>query len=224
MMDWSPIILSLKLAFLTTLILFLLSIPLAYWLSQTQSRLKPFIEALVSMPIVLPPTVIGFYLLLTFSPNHVFGEWLAQGAGIRMVFSFGGLVFASLIYSLPFMVNPIQSALASLPRSLSEASFVLGKSKLETLVKVLIPNIKSGLLTGVVLTFAHTVGEFGVVMMIGGSIPGETKVASIAIFEEVELLNYSNANTYSMVLIAITFSIIFSLYLYNRNTVAKLLP
>lgn len=223
MMDWSPILLSLQLSLLTTLILFVLSVPLAYWLSQTEHKLKPLIETLVSMPIVLPPTVIGFYLLVAFSPNYAFGQWFADTMGIQLVFSFGGLVFASLIYSLPFMVNPIQSSLTALPDTLSEASFLLGKSRMETLLKVLLPNIKPGLLTGVVLTFAHTIGEFGVVMMIGGSIPGRTKVASIAIFEEVEMLNYDQANTYSLILIAITFTIIFSLYLYNRKSVSRLL-
>jgi len=215
MIDWAPIILTAKLALVTTIILLIVSIPLAYWLAHSKSRIKPVIETLVSMPLVLPPTVLGFYLLMTFSPGNAFGGWLQEWFGIRLIFSFSGLVIGSVIYSLPFMVNPIQSGLASLPSSLTEASYVLGKSKITTLFKVLLPNIKPSLLTGIVLAFAHTVGEFGVVLMIGGNIPEKTKVVSIAIYDEVEALNYSNANTYSLILFIITFVVLLSVYLIN---------
>lgn len=217
MLDWQPLILTFQLAFVTTAILLLLSIPLAYWLVNTRSRVKPVIETLVSMPLVLPPTVLGFYFLLAFSPNNFFGAWLDQYFGIRLVFSFTGLVVASVLYSLPFMVHPIQSGLSSLPKSLTEAAYLMGKSKIVTLWYVQLPNIKAALLTGIVLSFAHTVGEFGVVLMIGGNIPGKTKVASIAIYDEVEALNYAAANAYSLVLIALAFCILLAVYLMNGN-------
>ncbi len=215
MIDWEPLILTFKLATITTALLLLIAIPLAYKLAYSTSKLKPFIEALVSMPIVLPPTVIGFYLLVVFSPSSTFGNWLNQSVGLRLIFSFEGLVIASIIYSLPFMVHPIQSGFSNISTSLSEASYVLGKSKIRTLFYVLLPNIKTSILTGIVLSFAHTIGEFGVVLMIGGNIPGKTKVASIAIYDEVESLNYATANTYSLILFAITFSILVIVYLIN---------
>ncbi len=215
MIDWSPLILTFQLAVVTTLILFVISIPLANWLADTKSKFKPIIETLVSMPLVLPPTVLGFYLLVVFSPSNSFGQWLDESLGLSLIFSFEGLVLASVIYSLPFMVHPIQAGLSNLPKTIKEASYVLGKSKLETLLKVSLPNIKSSLLTGIVLAFAHTIGEFGVVLMIGGNIPGETRVASIAIYDEVESLNYAGANTYSLILFAITFFILLMVYLIN---------
>lgn len=217
MLDWSPLLLTFKLAVVTTLILLFLAIPLAYWLSKTKSRIKPVIETLVSMPLVLPPTVLGFYFLVAFSPGNAFGAWLNEWMGIKLLFSFPGLVLASVLYSLPFMVHPIQSGLSSLPASFTEAAFVMGKSKLSTLLKVQIPNIRASLLTGIVLSFAHTIGEFGVVLMIGGNIPGETRVASIAIYDEVEALNYGAANFYSLVLFGITFFILLGVYLVNGN-------
>ncbi|MBC9796895.1 molybdate ABC transporter permease subunit [Sinomicrobium weinanense] len=214
-MEWGPIILTLKLAAATTAILFVLAVPLAYWLSRTTSRIKPVVEALVSMPLVLPPTVLGFYMLLAFSPQNAFGDWLDKWLGIQLVFSFAGLVLASVLYSLPFMVHPIQSGLSSLPNTLSEASYTLGKSKWTTLRKVLLPNIRPSLLTGIVLSFAHTMGEFGVVLMIGGNIPGKTRVASIAIYDEVEALNYGAANGYSLILLALSFITLLVVYLIN---------
>ncbi|RXG12478.1 molybdate transport system permease protein [Leeuwenhoekiella aestuarii] len=216
-MNWEPLLLTFKLALFTTVILILIGIPVAYWLSNTKSRLKPIFETLVSMPLVLPPTVLGFYFLMAFSPNNIFGNWLDEWLGIKLVFSFSGLIIASVIYSLPFMVHPVQSGLSGISRSITEASFVMGKSKWETLLKVQLPQIKPALLTGIVLSFAHTVGEFGVVLMIGGNIPGKTKVASIAIYDEVEALNYDAANFYSLVLFAITFCILLSVYLVNGN-------
>ena len=217
MTDLKPIILSFELAAITTAILFLLSIPLAYWLADKDFKMKPAISALISMPLVLPPTVLGFYLLVAFSPNYFFGGMLEKIFNIRLVFSFEGLVIASMIYSLPFMVNPIQSGLENLPLSLKEASYTLGKSKLNTLIKVLLPNIKPSLLTGIVLSFAHTIGEFGIVLMIGGNIPGKTRVASLAIYDEVETLNYHNANVYALILFVITFLILLTVYIFNRR-------
>ncbi len=215
MIDWEPLILTFKLAFVSTVILLVISIPLASWLAGTNNRMKPVIESLISMPLVLPPTVLGFYLLVAFSPSNAFGNWLDEWIGLRLVFSFEGLVLASIIYSLPFMVHPIQSGLSNLDSSLREAAYVLGKSKSTTLFKVLLPNIKPSLLTGIILAFAHTIGEFGVVLMIGGNIPGQTKVASIAIYDEVESLNYVAANIYSLILFAITFSILLVVYTVN---------
>lgn len=215
MIDWAPLLLTFKLAFITTGILLVLGVPLAYWLSQTKWRGKPIMESLVSMPLVLPPTVLGFYMLVAFSPNGALGAWLIENIGLKLVFSFEGLVFASVIYSLPFMVHPIQAGFSNLPKSLSEASYLLGKSKTNTLFKVLLPNIKPSLISGIVLAFAHTIGEFGVVLMIGGNIPGKTQVASIAIYEEVEMLNYDAANFYSLVLFLISFAILLVVYLIN---------
>ena len=224
MIDWQPLILTLRLAFITTAILLVISIPLAYWLAYSKSRFKPVFETLVSMPLVLPPTVLGFYLLIAFSPANTFGSWLDEWLGLRLVFSFEGLVLASIVYSLPFMVQPIQSGFVNLSPSLKEAAYVLRKSKTTTLIKVLLPNIKSSLLTGIVLAFAHTIGEFGVVLMIGGSIPGKTRVASIAIYDEVEALNYGAANTYSLVLFSVTFVILLLVYLVNGRYLTRLWP
>lgn len=223
MIDWSPLLLTFKLALITTLVLFILAIPLAYWLAYTKSKLKPIIETLVSMPLVLPPTVIGFYLLIAFSPSNAFGNWINEWLGLRLVFSFEGLLLASVFYSLPFMVHPIQSGFTNLPKSLKEMSYILGKTRVTTIIKVLLPNIKPALLTGIVLAFAHTIGEFGVVLMIGGNIPGKTKVASIAIYDEVEALNYSAANTYSIILFALTFTILLLVYLFNNGYLKKIL-
>lgn len=220
-MDWQPLILTFQLAFVVTVLLFFISLPLSYWLVNTKSRLKPIIETLVSMPLVLPPTVLGFYFLIAFSPGNAFGAWLNEVLGLKLVFSFTGLVIASLIYSLPFMVHPLQSGLDNLPRSLTEASSLMGKSSISTLYNVLLPNMKASLLTGVVLAFAHTVGEFGVVLMIGGNIPGQTKVASIAIYDEVEAMNYAAAHTYSIILFALTFCILLIVYLINGGYIKK---
>jgi len=215
--DWSPLFLSGKLAFITTIILLFISTPIAYTLAYSKSKWKPFLEALIALPIVLPPTVIGFYFLLTFSPAYGLGKLLNNWFDIRLVFSFPGLVLASLFYSLPFMVQPIQNGFNGLPKNLREAAYVLGKSKWETLRYVLLPNIKTSIITGIVLTFAHTIGEFGVVLMVGGSIPNKTQVASSIIYEHVEALNYTSAHIYSAILLAISFIILISVYTYNRN-------
>lgn len=211
-MNWSPLLLSLQLALATVIALLLVGLPLAWWLARTKTRLKPVVESLVSLPLVLPPTVLGFYFLIAFSPNNAFGGWLDDWLGLRLVFSFPGLVLASMVYSLPFMVQPIQSGLEALPASLTEAATLMGKTKMEILRRVQLPNIKSSLLTAIVLSFAHTIGEFGVVLMIGGNIPGKTRVASIAIYDEVEALNYDAANWYSLVLLGLTFLILLAVY------------
>jgi molybdate transport system permease protein len=215
--EWGPLLLTFKLATVTTLILAVIGIPFAWWLSTTHTRFKPVLEALVSMPLVLPPSVLGFYLLLAFSPNNAFGKFIDQWFGVRLAFSFEGLVIASVIFSLPFMVHPVQSGFQSLPASLSEAAYTLGKSRLVTFFRVLLPNIKPSLLAGAVLAFAHTIGEFGVVLMIGGNLPGETRVASIAIYDEVESLNYATANFYAIVLFAICFAILLAVYVFNKR-------
>lgn len=217
MIELAPLWLTLKLAFFTTLILFFVAIPLASWLSHNKTILKTIAEVIVSMPLVLPPSVIGFYMLLAFGPGNAFGAYLEQWFNVRLVFSFEGLLIASVIYSLPFMVHPIQSGLSSLSPSLKEAAYSLGKTKFQTLIKVLLPNIKSSLLTGIVLTFAHTIGEFGVVLMIGGNIPNKTRTASVAIYDEVEAFNYHNANVYATILLVLSFVILFSMYLFNRK-------
>jgi molybdate transport system permease protein len=221
MMDLTPITLTLKLAFITTLVLLLISIPLARWLAFTRSKLKPLIETLVSLPLVLPPTVLGFYLLLAFSPESNIGQLLENWFGLRLAFSFPGLVIASVIYSLPFMVHPIQSGLSSLPEALRDASAIMGKGYLASLFLGELPNIKPSLLTGLVLTFAHTMGEFGVVLMIGGSIPDRTRVASIAIYDEVEALNYGTAHQYSLILLAIAFLVLLTVYGVNGGYLKK---
>ena len=203
-LDLTPFILSFKLAGLTTLILFIISLPLAWYLSQTSSKAKPFLEAITALPIVLPPSVLGFYILVVF-------------AKIDLNFSFTGLVVASCFYSLPFMVQPIQGGFETLNKNMLEASYISGKSKLTTLLRVALPNIKPALLTALIITFAHTVGEFGVVLMIGGSIPNETKVASIAIYEMVEIMDYSTAHIYSAIMVFISFVVLLSVYIFNHT-------
>ena len=217
-MDWSPVWLTLRLAAITTAILLIIGLPLAYWLSKGRSIVKIVIEAVITMPLVLPPSVLGFYLLIAFSPQHGIGLWLQQHFNIQLVFSFPGLVLASVIYSMPFMTGPIKSALQQLPVSLSQASYTLGKTELQTFIKVLLPNIRASLLTAVVLTFAHTLGEFGVVLMIGGNIPNVTRVASIAIYDSVENMDYADANAYSLLLFAITFIIVVAVFIFNKRT------
>jgi molybdate transport system permease protein len=216
LMDLTPIWLTLKLAGITTLLLLAVGLPVAWWLSKGRSFFKIVLEALITMPLVLPPSVLGFYLLLAFSPQHGIGKWLQQTFDVQFVFSFKGLVLASVIYSMPFMIGPIKSALQQLPSSLSQASYSLGKSKWQTFIKVLLPNIKPSLATAIVLTFAHTLGEFGVVLMIGGNIPNVTRVASIAVYDSVEQMDYGTANYYSLILFAITFIMVIAVFIFNK--------
>ena len=215
-MDLNPIWLTLKLAGITTLLLLAVGLPVAWWLSKGRSVFKIILEAIITMPLVLPPSVLGFYLLLAFSPQHGAGKWLKDTFDVQFVFSFQGLVLASVIYSMPFMVGPIKSALQQLPVSLSQASLSVGKSRWQTLIKVLLPNIKPSLLTAMVLTFAHTLGEFGVVLMIGGNIPNVTRVASIAVYDSVEQMDYKSANVYSAILFLITFIMVISVFVFNK--------
>jgi len=209
--------LTFKLAAITTFILLLIGIPLAAFLVFSRLRFKSVIETIVSMPLVLPPSVLGFYLLLTFSPASFIGSFLTEH-GIRLAFSFEGLVIGSVLFSLPFMVHPIQSALSQVPRSIFEAAYTLGKSKIETMIRVILPSIRHGLISGIVLAFAHTVGEFGVILMIGGNIPEETRVASIAIYDEVESLNYALAHQYALTLFVVTFAILLLVYTLNKKS------
>jgi molybdate transport system permease protein len=218
-MDFSPIWLTLKLAVTTTLLLLVIGLPLAWWLSRGKSFSKIIIEAIITMPLVLPPSVLGFYLLVAFSPQHGVGKWLLDSFNIQFVFSFKGLVLASVIYSMPFMIGPVRSALQQLPKSLAQASYTLGKTEWQTFRYVLLPNIKPSLFTATVLTFAHTLGEFGVVLMIGGNIPGTTRVASIAVYDSVENMDYASANTYSLILFAITFIMVLSVFIYNKTQI-----
>ena len=215
--DLNPLLLTFKLAFVTTFILVLIGMPLAYWVAYSERPWKCLVEPLISMPLVLPPTVLGFYLLLLFSPKSFLGHFLEAFFHLRVVFTFLGLVVGSVLFSLPFMVNPIKVGFQSFSRSLVEASYALGKSEKETLWRVILPNIKPALWTGIMMAFAHTIGEFGVVLMIGGSIPNKTRVASIAIFGEVEALNYANANFYSGILFLISFGILFILNIVNKK-------
>ncbi|MFT7860494.1 MAG: molybdate ABC transporter permease subunit [Sulfurimonas sp.] len=220
--DFTPFLLSFKLAGVTTLLLFLISLPFAWYLSQTRSKAKPFLESLTALPIVLPPSVLGFYLLVALSHNSPLGAFFEDVFDIKLVFSFTGLVVASAFYSLPFMVQPLQSGFETLNKNMIEASYLAGKSKTKTLLFVALPNIKPALMTAIIVTFAHTVGEFGVVLMVGGSIPGETKVASVAIYEMVEVMDYSLAHIYSAIMVAISFSVLLSVYIFNRRHQSKI--
>lgn len=212
-----PLLLSLKLATVTTIILFLLAIPLVYFIFFHSQRSKPVFKAVVSMPLVLPPTVLGYYLLIMLRPEGWLGQLSTALFDTRLVFSFPGLVIGSLIFSLPFMVNPILSAIESLPASYQEAAYTLGKSRWNTLWHVLLPNVKASVIVGLVMTFAHTIGEFGVILMIGGNIPGETRVASIAIYNEVEMLNFDNADLYASILLIFSFLVLLAVYLYQNR-------
>lgn len=221
MIDWTPFLLSFKLAFISTLILFFICLPLAYIIARSEFKLKPIIESIISLPLVLPPSVLGFYILIFLSPYSFLGEFMQKHFDIRLVFNFTGLVVASCIYSLPFMFTPILSGFKSLPNSLIEASYSLGKGKITTLFKVAMPNIKPSLLSAIIISFAHTLGEFGVILMIGGSIEGETKVASIAIYDAVEILDYKLAHIYSGVMLAISFTVLFLVYFINQKIEKK---
>lgn len=216
-MELTPIWLTLKLAGITTLVLLVVGLPLAWWLSRGRSIFKTVIEAVITMPLVLPPSVLGFYLLVAFSPRHGVGRWLLHTFNIQLVFSFQGLVLASAIYSMPFMIGPVRSALQQLPGSVAQASYTLGKSEWQTFRYVLLPNIRPSIFSAAVLTFAHTLGEFGVVLMIGGNIPGITRVASIAVYDSVEGMDYASANTYSLILFVITFALVMSVFIYNKS-------
>ena len=216
-LDFEPFILSFKLAGITTLILFIIAMPVSWWLSQTKCRCKPFVEAVTSLPIVLPPSVLGFYILFALSQNSPIGAFFEETFGVKLVFNFTGLVIASCFYSFPFMVQPLQGGFETLNKNMLEASYIAGKGKFQTLWRVALPNIKPALLTALIVTFAHTVGEFGVVLMVGGSIPGETKVASVAIYEFVEVMDYSQAHIYSAIMLVMSFVVLLGVYLFNQH-------
>ena len=211
------LLLTFKLAFITTLILLVIGIPLASALSRWKSRWRIIFETLITMPMVLPPSVLGYYLLVAYSPDHFPGSILKHWFNVQLAFTFPGLVAGSVLFSLPFMVSPLQAGLQNLPASLSEASASLGKSKVVTLFRVLLPNIKPSLITALALCFAHTIGEFGAVLMIGGNIPGVTRVASIAIYDEVQALHFNLANRYAFILFVITFLLLLLINAFNRN-------
>jgi molybdate transport system permease protein len=213
--EFEPFLISFKLAGITTLILFFISLPLAWFLSQSKSKLKPFLEAITALPIVLPPSVIGFYILWALSYNSPIGAFFESTFGIKLVFNFTGLIIASCFYSLPFMVQPLQGGFEGLNKNMLEASYISGKNKLTTIFKVALPNMKPALLTALIITFSHTVGEFGVVLMVGGSIPGQTKVASVAIYEFVEIMDYTNAHIYSAIMITLSFLTLLGVYIFN---------
>lgn len=217
MNGFGPLLLSLQLATITTLLLLLIATPLAWWLSATRSRTKPLVQSLVALPIVLPPTVIGFYLLVLLGPYGAIGRWWFELTGSTLTFSFSGLVIASCIYSLPFAVQPLQSAFEMIGRKHVEAAWTLGASKLDAFFSVIVPQARYGFLNAIVLSFAHTLGEFGVVLMVGGNIPGETRVISIAIYDHVESLNYADAHVMSALLLALAFVVLLTMFIVNRR-------
>jgi len=212
-----PLWLSVQLALVTTAVLIILGAPIAWWLSQSKSRWQPVVQAIVAMPIVLPPTVLGFYLLILLGPDGWVGAWWVSVTGEALTFSFSGLVIASCVYSLPFAVQPLQQAFESLPEGNIEAAWTLGASKLDAFLSVAVPLSVRGFIGAAVLSFAHTLGEFGVVLMVGGNIPGETRVVSIAIYDHVETLNYAAAHRLSLLLIGFAFVAMFSMFVINRR-------
>lgn len=214
---YGPLWLSAQLALVTTLVLLVIGTPVAWWLSQTASRWKPLAQTVVAMPIVLPPTVLGFYLLILLGPEGVIGSWWVNLTGSALTFSFAGLVIASCIYSLPFAVQPMQNAFESLPRKHIERARTLGASRLDAFFTIAVPLSVRGFISGAVLSFAHTLGEFGVVLMVGGNIPGETRVVSIAIYDHVESLNYAAAHQMSLLLVGFAFVVLVGMFVVNRR-------
>lgn len=213
----SPLWLSVQLAAITTVLLLVIATPIAWWLAQGQSRWKPLVQTIVAMPIVLPPTVMGFYLLILLGPAGALGSWWVDLTGTALTFTFAGLVIASCIYSLPFAVQPLTAAFESLGRKKIEAARTLGATPLDAFFSVAVPLSLRGYLGATVLSFAHTLGEFGVVLMVGGNIPGETRVVSIAIYDQVESLNYTAAHQLSALLLVVAFVAVFSMFLVNRR-------
>src|SRR5262245_1823559 len=216
-MDWGAIALSLRLASCTTLTLCALGLPLAYWLATSRWRGKFLVEAVVALPLVLPPTVLGFYLLLALGPRSPLGQGYQALAGSTLPFSFPGLLIASVLYSLPFAVRPFAVAFAGIDRRLVEASWCLGVSRLGTFFRVFMPLAWTGILTGMILTFAHTVGEFGVVLMVGGNIPGRTRTVSISIYDDVQALDYAAAGRTALFLLLFSFVTLAVTYALQRR-------
>ncbi len=216
--DMTAFWLSFKLATITTVLLLIICTPLAWWLARTRLGIKPWIEALVTLPIVLPPTVMGFYLLLLLGPEGWLGGFWVQLTGNALTFSFTGLVIASMVYSLPFVVQPLQNGFAAINPRMQEAARTLGARPIEVFLTITMPLAKRGILTAVVLGFAHTLGEFGVVLMVGGNIPGETKVIAIEIYNQVEMLNYQQAHVLSALLLLLAFALILLMYVINHRS------
>src|SRR5215467_4095503 len=216
-MDWEAFATTLKLATVTSGILLVIALPLSYWVAFSRWRWKFIVEAVVALPLVLPPTVLGFYILIAMGPQSPLGRFYESIAGHGLPFTFEGLVFGSVLYSLPFAVQPIAAAFGSIERKYIEASWMLGVSNLETFFRVIIPLSWAGVLTGVVLSFAHTLGEFGVVLMVGGDIPGVTRTLSIDIYDQVQALNYYQAGVTSATLLIISFVILSIVYALNRK-------
>jgi molybdate transport system permease protein len=214
---WEALWLTIRLAAISTVLLLLIALPLAGWLDRARSRLAPFAEALVTLPIVLPPTVIGFYLLVALGNRGPFGQAWIELFGHSLAFSFPGLVIGSVIYSLPFAVQPIQTAFRDVEAALIEAAVALGANRRQTFWRIVVPAARGGILTGAALSFAHTMGEFGVVLMLGGNIPGATRVASIALYDEVQKLNYDGAHAYALVLLTLSFLMLLAIGALRRN-------
>jgi molybdate transport system permease protein len=218
---WESLFLTLKLAFITTLLLALIGLPLAHWLNTSRFKLISVIETVFTLPLVLPPTVLGFYLLIVLSPTHPPGSWWLTLTGTTLVFSFPGLIIASIIYSLPFALQPFQAALKTVPEDLLNAGSSLGATPWKVWYKLHLPIAWRGITAGLTLAFAHTLGEFGVVLMIGGAIPGVTKVASIALFDEVQTLDYSEAHRFAAILLVISFILLLTTTLLQRHSRRK---
>jgi molybdate transport system permease protein len=215
--EWAAVWLTLRLSVVTALLLMVVAVPLAWWLANTRSRARPLVEAVTALPLVLPPTVLGFYLLVLFSPTAPLGGLWVQLTGDTLTFSFSGLVLASMVYSLPFAVQPLQTAFEAVPRGPLEAAATLGASPLDRFRTIVLPQSQRGLLTALVLSFAHTVGEFGVVLMVGGNIPGETRVISIEVYSAVETLDYGRAHVLSLGLLIFSFLVLTAVYVLNRR-------
>lgn len=211
--DLSALWVSVRLATMTVIILLIIGTPLAWWLAHTRSRIRPIIEALVALPIVLPPTVLGFYILITLGPHGPLGRI----AHLSLAFTFTGLVIASVFYSMPFVIQPLQGAFEAVGKSPLEAAWSLRASKLDAFLTVISPISLRGYISAIVLGFAHTMGEFGVVLMVGGSIPGETRVLSTTIFEHVEVMEYGQAHTIAAVLLIFSFLVLLAVYVVNRR-------
>ena len=215
--DLSALLVTIKLASITTIILILVGTPIAWWLSQTRFKFKAVIEAIIALPLILPPTVLGFYLLMTLGTNGPIGNFLESLGGSSIAFTFTGLVVGSVIYSLPFVVQPLQNSFGSIGKQPMEVAATLGASKLDRFFTVAVPLARSGFITASVLGFAHTVGEFGVVLMIGGNIPGETGVLSIAIYDHVEAMEYGQAHILAGGLLVLSFVMLLVVYTFNRR-------
>ena len=218
-----PLLLSLKLAAVVALLLLVVGVPTAYWLAFSKWRGKFLVESVVALPLVLPPTVLGFYVLVAMGPRGPLGKLWSAFFGHGLAFTFGGLVLASVLYSLPFTVQPLTAAFESVDRKLLDASAVLGAGKLRTFWRVILPLSIPGVVTAVVLSFAHTMGEFGVVLMVGGNLAGVTRTASIAVYDDVQALDYAAANQTALVLLLISFAVLCAVYGMNRR-VWKLWP